>query len=81
MFELYNFDSNTDSFANERQKFCAENSLRYLKETLETLDMGVSLDCVTVTLESALDSLLELTGEKVSEAVVAQVFSKFCVGK
>lgn len=81
MFELESFDSNTDSFANERQKYCAENALNYLKETLETLDLGVSLDCVTVTLESALDCLLELTGEKVSEAVVSQVFSKFCVGK
>ncbi len=81
MFELENFDTNTDSFANERQKFCAEKSLGYLKETLQSLDLGMSLDCVTVTLEMALDSLLELTGEKVSEAVVSQVFSKFCVGK
>lgn len=81
MFELENFDSNTDSFANERQKFCAESCLNHLENALQTLEMGVSLDCVTVTLESALDVLLELTGERVSEAVVAQVFSKFCVGK
>lgn len=81
MFELESFDSNTDSFANERQKFCAEKALKALKDSMETLDFGVSLDCVTVTLESALDAILELTGEKVSEAVVSQVFSKFCVGK
>lgn len=81
MFELENFDTNTDSFANERQKYCAENALKFIKNALETLELGMSLDCVTVTLESALDSLLELTGEKVSEAVVLQVFSKFCVGK
>lgn len=81
MFELEDFDSNTDFFANERQKFCAENALKSLKEALGAVDMNVSLDCVTVILESALDSLLELTGERVSEAVVAEVFSKFCVGK
>lgn len=81
MFELENFDTNTDSFANERQKYCAENSLKFFKDALSSLDFGMSLDCVTVMLESALDSLLELTGEKVSEAVVSQVFSKFCVGK
>lgn len=81
MFELEDFDSNTDSFANERQKYCAERSLNFLKSSLEALEMGLSLDLVTVTLESALDCLLELTGEKVSDAVVSQVFSKFCVGK
>lgn len=81
MFELENFDSNTDTFANERQKYCAEKALTSLSEALVTLESGVSLDCVTVMLESALESLLELTGERVSEAVVAQVFSKFCVGK
>ncbi|NLZ45765.1 MAG: tRNA uridine-5-carboxymethylaminomethyl(34) synthesis GTPase MnmE [Clostridiales bacterium] len=80
-FSLTDFDSNTDAFANERQKFCAENALKYLRESLTTVESCATFDCVTVTLETALDSLLELTGERVSEAVVAEVFSKFCVGK
>lgn len=81
MFELSDFDSNTDVFANERQKFCAEKALRSLNNALLTLTSGMSLDCVTVDLEEALSSLLELTGERASEAVVSEVFSKFCVGK
>ena len=81
MFELSDFDSNTDVFANERQKFCAEKALRSLNNALLTLTSGMSLDCVTVDLEEALGSLLELTGERASEAVVSEVFSKFCVGK
>ena len=48
---------------------------------LEALDMGETLDAVTVMVDFAADSLLELTGEKATEAVVAEVFSKFCVGK
>ena len=39
------------------------------------------LDAVTVVLDSALDSLMELTGERSSEKIIDDVFSRFCVGK
>ena len=41
----------------------------------------MTFDAVTVMVESAIDALLELTGEKTSETVVDAVFSQFCVGK
>ena len=43
--------------------------------------MCITLDAVTVVIEEAINSLLELTGERVTEAVVDKVFSSFCVGK
>ena len=36
---------------------------------------------LTVSVECAVSALLELTGERATEAVVDQVFSQFCVGK
>ena len=50
-------------------------------EAKEALDEGVLLDGITVLLDSAAEKLMELTGEKASEAVVDDVFSRFCVGK
>ena len=47
----------------------------------EALEAGEMLDAVTVLLEEAADALLTLTGERVSEAVVNDVFARFCVGK
>lgn len=41
----------------------------------------MTLDAVTVSLEGALSALFELTGERVSDAVVDSVFERFCVGK
>ncbi len=67
--------------ANERQKICLEKALTSVKNAVEALENSVMLDAVTVLLDEALDSLLELTGEKVTEAVVNNVFSRFCVGK
>jgi tRNA modification GTPase len=39
------------------------------------------LDAVTVLLDEAAQSLMTLTGERVTEAVVTEVFRHFCVGK
>lgn len=67
--------------ANARQKQCLEQAKEQVKLALDALDAGEMLDAVTVLLEEAADALLTLTGERVSEAVVNDVFSRFCVGK
>ncbi|MGN0601620.1 MAG: tRNA uridine-5-carboxymethylaminomethyl(34) synthesis GTPase MnmE [Oscillospiraceae bacterium] len=81
IFHLGEFDPDSTIFANERQKACAERAKKYLGQALEALKSGETLDAVTVTIDYAANALLELTGERVSEAVVDEVFSKFCVGK
>lgn len=75
------YDADSTIFANERQIACAERSRKYLAMALESLDMGETLDAVTVMIDNGANALLELTGEKATEAVVDEVFSKFCVGK
>lgn len=81
IFELseINFDNGTVS--NERQKKCVDNALFHISESISALESGVMLDAVTVLIDESLQNLLELTGEKVSETVVNEVFSRFCVGK
>ncbi len=81
MFLNNDFDPHTDFFANERQHACTEKAYEKLIDAKDSLLSGISLDCVSVTLESALESLLELAGERVTDAVVDDVFSRFCVGK
>ena len=74
-------DASQGILATERQRSCAENALRSVSEAEQALAMGITLDAVTVIIEEAIDHLLELTGERVTEAVVDKVFSHFCVGK
>lgn len=78
-----NFKSNPEQgfIANERQKDCLEKALENVIEAKEALDNGVLLDGITVLLDTAAEKLMELTGEKASETVVNDVFSRFCVGK
>ncbi len=75
------YDADSTIFANERQISCAERARKYLAMALESLDMGETLDAVTVMIDNGANALLELTGEKATEAGVDEVFSKFCVGK
>ena len=76
-----NFDPSDGILANERQRNAVERAEKSLKDAKDALDMGMTFDAVTVSLEEAIENLLELTGERVSDVVVDNVFHNFCVGK
>ena len=65
----------------ERQRQCAADCLACLRQAQEALAVGFTLDAVSVSVDGAINALLELTGERATEAVVEQVFARFCVGK
>ncbi len=65
----------------ERQRDAARRAHDCVTEALLAVEHGITLDAVTVSIEGAISSLLELTGERATEAVVDSVFHHFCVGK
>lgn len=67
--------------ANARQAACAETALEMVTAAMQALQDGELLDAVTVLLDEAAQALMTLTGERVTEAVVDEVFRHFCVGK
>lgn len=74
-------DPSEGILATERQRSAANSALNAVNEAMQALTLGITLDAVTVIIEEAIHHLLELTGERVTETVVDQVFSHFCVGK
>ena len=67
--------------ANERQRVLAQTALTALEEAAAALRDGIALDAVSVCVDSAVCAILSLTGERTTDAVVDEVFSRFCVGK
>lgn len=65
----------------ERQRACAHRAYMGVCEAIDAMDGGFTLDAVGICADDALSALLELTGERVTEAVANEVFSRFCVGK
>lgn len=76
-----NFDTTSAMLVNERQRICCQKASDALKDALETLNIGLTPDAIGVCIDDAIAALLELTGQKASEAVVDEVFKQFCVGK
>lgn len=80
------FEISPDNFsavlvANERQKQCITKALESINSAILAIQAGEMLDAVNVLIDEAEQHILELTGEKITEAVVNEVFSRFCVGK
>ena len=76
-----NFDTTSAMLVNERQRICCQKASDALKDALEALNLGLTPDAIGVCIDDAIAVLLELTGQKASEAVVDEVFKQFCVGK
>ena len=81
IYKLGNISPDSGIIVNERQRACAEKAKNAFSEAISALDAGATLDAVNILIDDGENSLLELTGERASEAVVNEVFSHFCVGK
>ncbi len=64
-----------------RQNSALTAAKEYVDAAIATLDMGFMQDAVSGDIERALATVGELDGRAVSEAVVSDIFSRFCVGK
>ena len=74
-------DEQTAAVVNERQFAAVRAAYNAVTDAYDAFAMGQSLDIVGVCVDEALYAIYQLTGENVSEEVVNEVFSKFCVGK
>ena len=66
---------------NERHFEKLVNSSEYLIKVINDLKTGIYPDIVTIDIENAISSLGEITGLTVSEEIIGNIFSKFCLGK
>ena len=64
-----------------RQKASLTRSLDFINAATTSLQLGFSQDAVSTDVERALGAISELDGRAVSDEIVADIFSKFCVGK
>ena len=74
-------DPHAASLSGQRQLAAATRAREAVAGALEAAAGGFGLDAVSVCVDDALDALCDLTGENASEAVINEVFERFCVGK
>ncbi len=74
-------DPHAASLSGQRQLSAALRARDAVAGALDAAASGFGLDAVSVCVDDALAALCDLTGENASEAVIEQVFERFCVGK
>ena len=66
---------------NIRHKDLIRKAKELLESSEKAIDDKMPIDIVTVYIKEALESLGKITGETVSENIINEIFSKFCLGK
>ena len=64
-----------------RQHAALTRCLDFLNAAIDSLDLGFAQDAASSDIERALGAISELDGRAVSEEIVSDIFSRFCVGK
>ncbi len=79
--EEYRLSEDAQLIINERQYDCALRAQKEIEAAMLAAHEGQEPDMLGILLEEALRALSELSGKSATEAVVNEIFSKFCVGK
>lgn len=66
---------------NARQRDCLRRACEDVQRAVDGLDAGYPFDLVTIDLQDAVDDLGQITGQTASEEIIADIFSRFCLGK
>ena len=67
--------------SNVRHKNIIINSRKNLNKARETIKNNMPIDIISGHLKEIIEELGKITGETVTEDVIAEIFSKFCLGK
>ena len=85
MVELFRINEinpeNTSIITNVRHKeaICsAENSVKKVEKTIKE---NIPIDITAIYFKEAIEELNKITGESVTEDIINEIFSKFCLGK
>ena len=68
-------------FSTKRLLDVIRTANKYVKMANEALLNGMPIDIITIYIKQILDDLGEITGDCVTEDIINEIFSKFCLGK
>lgn len=85
IIELFNFNEiNLDNeilITNLRHKNLISKAIENINKTKDTIENKMPLDIVSIFIRDILYNLNCITGEEVTDDIINEIFSKFCLGK
>lgn len=67
--------------SNARHKNIILNSRKNVDKAIKTIEENMPIDIISTCLKEVIEELGKITGETVTEDVISEIFSKFCLGK
>ena len=82
LFDLNEINLDNDLvITNLRHKNLIGKAIQDIKNTRDCIENNVPIDIVAVYIKEILEDLGNITGEFVTEDIINEIFSKFCLGK
>ena len=82
MFNLNQINLDNDIIiTNLRHKNLIMKAIESTKKARETILQGMPIDIIAIFIKDILENLGAITGEYVTEDIINEIFSKFCLGK
>lgn len=82
MFQIENLETDGEIIiTNIRHKNQIENGLKNINEAIKAVNNNLPIDIISISIKQTLEDLGKITGANVSEDIINEIFSKFCLGK
>ena len=82
MFKLNEIEINDgELITNIRHKNQIRRAINMIEEAKKGIELNMPIDVIAVSIKESLEELSAITGENVSEDIISNIFSKFCLGK
>ena len=82
MFNIKEIDiDNGTLITNVRHKNQITSAIKSMEEAINAINLNLPIDIISISIKQTLEDLGKITGENVTEDIINEIFSKFCLGK
>ena len=82
LFELNKINPDNEIIITEmRHKKLIEDAIAHTENAKKTISNNIPIDIISINIKEIIEDLSKITGENVTEDVINEIFSKFCLGK
>ncbi len=85
MAEIFNMNDlkteNTSIITNIRHKQAIKNAKESIAKAVEVINGGMPIDITAIYFKQGIEEINKITGENVTDDIINEIFSKFCLGK
>ena len=82
MFDFKEIEKGEETvITNIRHKNQISMAIKNIMDAIKTIDENMPIDIIAIYIKQILEDLSKITGDNVSEDIINEIFSKFCLGK